>query len=281
MRAPSPVNAFTDEAVLAKTRRYLLDRIVLRPTRYPIDYAPKRPVRLESSQGPLECFVHGDPRDGRPAELLVVKFPGTAGRAERASDFPIGMLPKMRTRMWAWNPPGYGGSGGKASLARIAEAAIEFWNQVAQREADQHTVILLCGNSLGSVTTLHVAASIDWGMRRCGLVLRNVPPLEAVVKRAATRYPLGWLANGIAESVCDSMNALVTAPRVNLPAVFLQSELDTLVPLAMQQTVIDAYTGAKRAVLLSGLPHGGVATTAHAVAIEQAIDWLWSQITRN
>ena len=179
--------------------------------------------------------------------------------------------------MWTWNPPGYGRSGGRASLSGIADAAIDFWNQVLQREAGPSTSVWLCGNSLGCATTLRVAAAVQPDPSKSGIVLRNPPPLGPVVKRVAQRYPLSSLVSPIAESVCDSMNVLLSAREVHLPAVFFQSELDTLVPVAFQNQVVEAYAGESRVVLMEGLSHGGVATEFHKPMIEESIRWLWEQ----
>lgn len=109
------------------------------------------------------------------------------------------------------------------------------------------------------------------------MIMRNPPPLVPVVRRAAEQYPLGGLMNPVVESLCDSMNAMQTARRVILPAVFLQSELDTLVPLAYQNQVVDAYAGQHKIVLMEGLDHGGVATELHESLIQYSIRWLWEQ----
>ena len=99
-----------------------------------------------------------------------------------------------------------------------------------------------------------------------------------MVKRVASHYPLGRLIGPVAESVSDRMNAVVTASRVTLPAVFLQSERDTLVPPAMQHEVIGAYAGNKTTVLLEGLSHSGIPDEGHEHLIKEAVDWLWNQV---
>ena len=266
--------------MIDKFRRYLLDRMVLRPSRDSLDHEPQQRVVLRWQNRPLECFVRRNHDADTAPDVLVLKFPGTAGRAERSSDFPLGMLPDLRGAIWTWNPPGYGGSGGTASLDQIAEAAVGFWHQVTDGEADPHTPILLCGNSLGCVSALRVAACAASDHHRTGLILRNPPPLIPVVKRVADKYPLSRWVGPIAESLCDRMNAVITASQVPCPAVFLQSELDTLVPPAMQRQVIEAYAGEKTTVVLDGLSHGGLPADSHVKDIEKAIDWLWHRVTK-
>lgn len=261
-----------------RLRQFLLDRMILRPSRSPIDHGGQQRAMLSSGDRPLECFVHRNHDEHDAPDVLILKFPGTAGRAERSSDFPIELLPPMRGTVWTWNPPGYGGSGGRASLQRIAHAAIDFWEQVTVNlPAD--TPVLLCGNSLGCATALSVAANVCKNRPRSGMLLRNPPPLVPVVKHVASRYPLSRLVDPIAESLCDPMNAILTAQQVDVPALFLQSELDTLVPPPLQQQVVDAYAGETKLAVLKGLSHGGIPDDSHEPLIQDSIDWLWKRVT--
>lgn len=232
---------------------------------------------LRSAGQPLECFTQKNYDGDQSPELLILKFPGTAGRAERSTEFPLSSLDGLRGTLWTWNPPGYGGSAGRASLPRIADAAIDFWNQVIDGELDESTSVWLCGNSLGCATALHVAATVRPDPARSGVIMRNPPPLALVVKRVAQKYPLARLVDPIAESLCDSMNVILSARRVDLPAVLLQSELDGLVPVKYQNQVVEAYSGALRPVLMEGLSHSGVATEYHKPMIEESLRWLCEQ----
>ena len=266
---------------LLPVRRYLLDRMVLRPSRHPIDHPHLRREMIDFGGRQLECFVQRNFEAALPPDLLVLKFPGTAGRAERSTGFPMSMMETHRVEVWTWNPPGYGRSQGRASLPRIADAAIAFWDQVTKRAGGPEVSIWLCGNSLGCVSALHVAASVKPNMASTGLLLRNPPPLVPVVKRVAANYPLGNLMAPVVESLCDSMNAMISASRVKLPAVFMQSELDSLVPPDFQNRLIANYAGRHRLVVLEGLEHGCIATDDHLPRIAESIRWLWEQTGRN
>lgn len=259
-------------------RRRLLDRMVLRPSRHRIDHGPQQRVMLRALGRPLECFVQQHrAADGERGSVLAIKFPGTSGRAEQSTGLPLRLLPDVSGTMWTWNPPGYGGSGGRASLPRIADAAMEYVTQVIDREADSETTIWLVGNSLGCASALAAASALTLDPRRVGIVLRNPPPLTEVVKRIARHYPLGQLVDRVAESVHARMNALVTAAEVDMPAVFIQSGADTLVPPAMQNQVIAAYRGQSRQVYLAGLAHDGVADPEQETLIQRELYWLFSQ----
>ena len=201
-------------------QRYLLDRMVLRPSRQPLEFIPQQRVMLCKGSTPIECFVQTNfDADRFTPELVVLKFPGTAGRAERSGPFPMSVLSSLRIAMWTWNPPGYGRSKGRASLQKIGESAVEFWHQVSERYP-HNPPTWLCGNSLGCVTALNVAAKTDASPNRCGVVLRNPPPLKLVFKRVARTYPLGIWAGPLVDNLCDSMDAMLTAQQCHLPAVF-------------------------------------------------------------
>ncbi len=260
---------------LRSFRRHLLDRMVLRPSQHPIQAPHMERVMLPCESDAIECFVQQNYNGSERPELLVLKFPGTAGRAERSTAFPTSMLESKRSAIWTWNPPGYGASSGQASLSSMACAASDFWTAVTQRQAGPETSIWLCGNSLGCASVLHIAATHAPDPSRTGLILRNPPPLRRVIKRAAKPYPHFGLINPVVADLCDSMDTMKTAGKVNLPAVILQSELDTLVPIDFQNEMLEQYGGPFRKVVMRGLDHDGLATEHHESQIGESIRWLW------
>ncbi|MAI35304.1 MAG: alpha/beta hydrolase [Rubripirellula sp.] len=260
---------------LRSFRRHLLDRMVLRPSQHPIHAPTQERVILPCKTETIECFVQQSHHGSEPPELLILKFPGTAGRAERSSSFPVNLLDNQRTAIWTWNPPGYGGSSGQASLAAIARAGSAFWQTITEQHAGPNTSIWLCGNSLGCATILHIAAKHTPDPTCTGLILRNPPPLKRVIKRAANPYPHFGLINPVIADLCDSMDTMKTAPKVNLHAVILQSELDTLVPIDFQNEMLETYGGPLRKVLLKGIDHDGLSTDRHKSAICDSVRWLW------
>ena len=258
----------------------VLDRLVLRPSRHEIPVATAQRVMFDGKVGPIECLVHRSPNSDSRPDLVVLKFPGTSGRAERASRFPADLIPVAASQgvsadVWTWNPPGYGRSGGRATLSAITESSVHFWREVTAQYPEPSTRIWICGNSLGCATSLHVAATVRPDSNRTAMVLRNPPPLIPVVKRIAARYPLGRLIDPVAEALDPRMNATLTAAGVDLPAVFLQSELDSLVPPQMQQSIVDRYAGDKRIVMLTGLEHDCLHDESHETELRRAFRWLW------
>lgn len=257
--------------MIRRFRRKILDRLILRPSRHliePNDGSVK--VELPIRRRRLECFVHGSVGgvDG-DVDVVVLKFPGTAGRAERSSSFPMAELGFERTAVWTWNPPGYGGSGGRASLASIADAALALATAVIDRyDAEgSRPRVYLCGNSLGCCVGLHVASELSRGQSGAtdcsgprdriidGLILRNPPPLADVVMRIAARYPMGHLMSSVVAALPPSMDAAATISGVPAPIVWICCDRDRLVPPELQEKLIDRHPGISLPVHLAGLDH--------------------------
>lgn len=291
MRPPRPIIAL---------RRFILDRLVLRPSKHVIDAGRKAP-RLATVNGrQIQYFQErvDDPfADAKQSHrrsndrLLILKFPGTAGRAERSTAFPASLLHSVPANVLTWNPPGYGESEGRFSLSTLADTAHAWVEQVLEQQRsgsfgseqsnrsfdrECEPAIWLVGNSLGCLSALSIASGALAG-KVGGMVLRNPPPLIPVVKQIASRYPLGRLIDPVANSLPPSANAFHLAPQCEAPCVFLQSENDTLVPPDLQNRVFDLYGGEKRQVVLNGLEHDGIASDEHQEAIASAVNWLWKQ----
>jgi pimeloyl-ACP methyl ester carboxylesterase len=268
-----------------KIQHYLLDRMVLRPSQDPLECGGQQRHQVQVDRQTIEYFSQrfGPPSDH--ADLVILKFPGTAGRAERSSVFPGNLLGEVSGLVITWNPPGYGGSTGRPGLRRIAEAARGFFAKMHQRHvAGSH--LWLMGNSLGCNVAMSLAAADAGGnfggstampASIDGMILRNPPPLVHVVKRVARNYPLGRLVKPIAESLIAEMNADITAPLSRAPTVFLKSMSDSLVPPKLQDRLIRRYGGPRQVVPLSNLEHDGLLTDQHEHDVSVALDWLWQQ----
>lgn len=293
-----------------------LNRCVLRPSRHEIDGGDlircELPIPAASQHGSksIETYVATNLNtdsifDTKPAvsvdedwgqvpapKTLILKFPGTAGRAERSSALPANLIPfhapqanvplGQHYEVWTWNPPGYGRSEGKADLQTLTPAADAFASQLLAARVHQcdHTRVWLCGNSLGCLPALSLAARLEqWVPRdkstdRFGVWLRNPPDLAEVVLRTADRYRSRFWMRHVAARLPRSLDAIQMAGRCELPAVFLMSEHDTLVPPSLQRQIHDAYTGEHHLVTLFDLCHAGVIEEQHLGAIDRAVDWL-------
>ena len=91
----------------------LADKIILQPTNHFLPARGKTRRMVGVGNDEVEVWVQrtqgGELHDGDRADLFVLKFPGTGGRAERASEHPADCWPSLAAEVWAVNPPGYGG----------------------------------------------------------------------------------------------------------------------------------------------------------------------------
>lgn len=260
----------------------LADRLILCPTTDPI--APEGRVRQVLRGSDWECelwgkcweFERSQPAatslNERPAEAwAVLKFPGTGGRAERAGPHPLEVWPVTSGEVWAVNPPGYGTSGGRATVRVMPAVAQASWEFMDRRAGARP--LLLVGNSLGCTSALHLAAR-----QRCaGVFLRNPPPIHQLIRRRP-RY--NWwnlgAARWVANEFPESLDAVANAARCQVPALFVQSAKDRLVPVSFQNEIIDAYAGPKRVFVIAEADHHDPLPEAQTAAYLEALEWLWS-----
>src|SRR5687768_1646724 len=102
------------------------DKLILFPSRDPMDArgAERREVPFEA--GHIDVFVARSPgATTRPVEAYVLRFLGNAERAEMnaaaAPAYEWGLKP---IEMWSVQHAGFGNSTGRASLKRLAPAAL-------------------------------------------------------------------------------------------------------------------------------------------------------------
>jgi pimeloyl-ACP methyl ester carboxylesterase len=87
-----------------------------------------------------------------------------------------------------------------------------------------------------------------------------------------------WLAAGpVAMAVPSELDSLRNAKRTAAPGVFVVTGRDTVVPIAYQTRVADAYRGEKRFVRLPDSEHNAVLEGAAATEYQAALDWLWAR----
>lgn len=244
------------------------DRVVLCPSKHPIDPEDRQRRLIPFADGHLEAWttsVHQD--ENATTKLEAIKFPGNAGRAERGSAHPCELWPNVASEIWTINPAGYGGSDGTASLQKIARDCEAVFSFVADQFPDQKR--LLIGNSLGCLSVFYLAARHDVD----AIYLRNPPPLKQLI---AQRPRYNWwnfgIARYVAKTIPDELDVLENAAQVKCPAFFLRSEKDTIVPLKYQQMILDAYAGPISDFVIQGAEHhdlvGETQRDAYRLAVE-------------
>ena len=249
------------------------DRLILRPSRHAVETSGKSRRKIAFRKGHLEAWTQRvGTHDPDEVDVFVLKFPGRAGHAERATYHPADYWTDLRAELWSINPPGYGGSWGNASLRNLADAARTAYQEMAT-VANGRPIVLM-GNSLGTVTALYLAARFDVA----GMILRNPPPLrELILGRYGWRslWIGAWL---IAQKVPRSICSIRNAQKCTCPAVFLSSRKDTTVAPIHQDRVIQAYGGSYRLLNMEDADHAGSLNLEEQREYQRHLQWLRDQV---
>ncbi len=251
----------------------LADRFILCPTthRIPVDGKSRRTLPVGDDQ--IEIWTHRvRAQHTDDVDVFVLKLVGAGGRAERATDQPVNYWPNIRAEIWAANPPGYGGSGGRASLQKLPAVATAVYDELTKHASGRP--ILVLGSSLGGVSALYLAAVRPIA----GLIARNAPPLREVILGRYGWWNLNVGARIIAWQVPIELCCIRNAGRASAPAVFVTSERDRIVPSRVQRLAIDAYAGEKRILVLPNAGHVTSMTEGEAEQYGSLLDWLWKRL---
>lgn len=231
----------------------LADRLVLMPTTHPIESETSNRQTISLFGGELEYYAdHVAPSKEGPAtgKLLLIKFPGTGGRAERAGRHPAECW-GGDTVTWTINPMGYGGSTGPATLQRYPEMVRRIGLHAREVEPDRKIVVT--GNSLGGISALAFAASFPVA----GMLLRNPAPIHQLIsKRRRYVVPTLGLSKLVAATIPVEMDCLINASKTSCPCWFVTCEKDLLVPPSFQDQVWDNLLGVKSRFSIPNAGHG-------------------------
>ncbi len=238
--------------------RKLLDRIVFSATSQSIH--PEDRVRhsvefkFHGTTGKFELWGHDlrSESSANQSRWVILKFPGTGGRAERTTVHPAGFFPEGSVDgVWAVNPPGYGTSKGRPSLETMPVVICAAMDAV--REISPGAKILVAGNSLGCVWALY-------GVANCGadgLLLRNPFSIGELI---SGRWRYNWWNAGtaryLARVISPELSAVRNAAKCQIPCLIVRSELDRLIPAKYQHRVIDSLAGPSRTLVIPGADHG-------------------------
>ena len=231
----------------------LADRMVLKPTTQPIESETSCRKTISLLGGELEYWAdHVAPSTEGPAtgKLLLIKFPGTGGRAERASVHPAECW-AGDTVTWTINPMGYGGSTGPATLQRYPEMVRSIGQHAQEEEADRRIVVT--GNSLGGISALALAASFPVA----AILLRNPAPIhQLIAKRLRYVVPSLGMSKLVAATIPVEIDCMVNASKVSCPCWFVTCEEDRLVPPSFQEQVWNNLSGIKKRFSIPEADHG-------------------------
>ena len=251
---------------------WLTDRIILEPSRHEIAVPHKRQLLLAHGDGQLEIWIHraGPEPGAQQPDLYVLTFPGTASRAEDATDLVDNCWPHLNVEVWAVNPPGYGGSSGAASLHNIPSMASRAFD--ALKPAATGRPLVIAGGSLGCVSALYLAArheTID------GLLLQNPPALREVIQAQSGWWHFAWARALIARQVPAMLDSINNASQAGVPAVFLVALQDRIVPARHQRQIIDAYAGPKQVLDRAEADHDTPLQRNDVQELQTLATWLY------
>jgi len=241
-------------------RLALLDRMVFRPCREPIATQGVEQEVLKVPGGTAELWIREIGAAGPYVEknavsaevakpIVVLKFPGTSGRAENAGPQPLSLWPSRRGVVIAVNPPGYGATRGRARLADAAPLVDAVAARIARDWPD--ATVIVSGNSLGALRALDFAA----GHHAAGVVLRNPPLLEPLIAADARRKRASAIGDWLIKSLPESWQGERRAAAMNAPVLVIQSLADRIVPPSIQDRLVARLGGPVRVLRVPGADH--------------------------
>src|ERR1041384_4034866 len=121
---------------------HLQDRLILFPTRAPIDAGRAVRKTIPFENGELEIWTAQSKRaqqQGR-ADVFILRFYGNADRADRWAAMEVEMWNDRAVEIWGMNYPGFGGSTGPARLSKIGPAALAAFDEL-QRQATSKSAV--------------------------------------------------------------------------------------------------------------------------------------------
>lgn len=250
--------------------QYLADKLFIQPTRHPVDaeHRTSKFVPLNGNQLQIWCQQFGEKQE---PDVLVLKFIGAGGRAERSGPHPVETWEKINAQIWSVNPPGYGASSGIASVQNFPDMALAAYDAITKEHPGKK--VLVVGNSIGSAPALYLATErpVD------GLFLRNPPPIRPLVIGRYSWWNFGLGSRIIAKRFPEKLDSIVNAEKINAPALFVMSMKDTLVPVKYQQSIIDAFAGPKKTFQAIGANHDDPPDESQLDEYIEHLKWLEKQ----
>ncbi|WP_338668706.1 alpha/beta hydrolase [Pseudodesulfovibrio methanolicus] len=152
---------------------------------------------------------------------------------------------------------GYGRSGGRPSEKATRSDARAAWDWLVRDKGIAPGRVVLFGRSLGGGVAARLAADLaKAGTEPGGLIMEST--FTSVTAMGAARYP--WLpVRWLVRNRYDSVHAL---RGVRVPALFLHSPEDDLVPYSMGRALYEGYAGPKLFWALSGDHNCGFMSTS-------------------
>ena len=246
---------------------------MLWPTTDPIDPGELKRQLIPVDGGHLEAWSTDFSTGSAKHQVLLIKFPGNAGRAERSTANPAHLLHDAASEVWTVNPFGYGGSVGPATLQRYPEMVDAVYQSLRPKFPDHR--LLVYGRSLGSISALLMAAKYPVD----GVYLWNPVPIHQLISnRMRYALPSLGLSRFVAKQIPSELNAVENAKNSNAPCLIVTSLQDEVVPAKFQAQVIKHYAGPKRVFEMANVGHNESIPEEMEQRYRGDVDWWCDQI---
>jgi hypothetical protein len=204
----------------------------------------------------LGTRIHGWWLPCEGARRVVLLCHGNGGNISYLMD-TYRIFHELGLSVLAFDYSGYGQSGGRASEKGTRSDAMAAWNWLVEERGFRPDRVVLFGRSLGGGVAARLASDLAaLGTEPGGMILEST--FTSVAAMGAARYP--WLpVRWLVRHRYDTRRALA---HVRVPALFLHSPEDDLVPYAMGRALYEGYAGPKLFWALSGDHNCGFLTTS-------------------
>jgi uncharacterized protein len=198
-------------------------------------------VTLEARDGTRLAGVLALPPVERPP--LVIYFGGNA--EEVTSYAPLAAANYGPRAVLYVNYRGYGHSGGRPGEAALVSDGADIFDWAARRADIDPARIALHGRSLGTGVVVQVAATRP---AKC-VVLTS--PFDSALNLAKAMYP--WLP--VALLLRHPFDSAAHAPKLQVPALFLMGDADTLIPKRHSERLASLWGGPSERISFEGFGH--------------------------
>ena len=251
------------------------DQMLLAPSQQAIasPKASKQAVALADG-GTLEIWTaRTSLADDVGPRAFVLRFCGNGERAENAVQTERQLWGEFPVEIWAVNYPGFGGSSGPSQLRLLAPCGLAAYDVLAKHAAGHP--ILLSGLSMGTVVALYVAVNrpVD------GLLLRSPVPVRDVILGRYGWWNLWLFAGPVAAGFPSELDSEKNAQRITVPAVFIITGNDELVPRTYQRRITGAYAGKKKVFVAEQAHHNTPLTERELQKLQEDLRWLFPKHT--
>jgi hypothetical protein len=246
------------------------DQMILGENHQTIDAHGARREVVTVDGRSVECWIARSGAPG-PPQAMVLYFIGKGGRADQWVSAVAWSWKDRPVEVWAMNYPGSGGSTGPARLSQVAPDALAVYD--AAHRANPSLPIFLQGGSFGTSVVIYVAAQRPV----VGIVLHNPPPLRQLILGYYGWWNLWLLAGPLSAQVPPELDSLVNAPKCNVPAIFIMSGSDGVIPPRFQEQIWRAYAGPKHRVDVPTSGHSDALTREASDQLEHELTWIWGR----